>query len=55
MAKPGDPGQAGTYDPKQGGKFSPERHTAFPSRTGADHGSPGEQTKTQKEDRKKGK
>jgi hypothetical protein len=23
MSKPGDPGQAGTYDPKKGGKFSP--------------------------------
>lgn len=22
-AKPGDPGQAGTYDPKKGGKFEP--------------------------------
>ena len=23
MSKPGDPGKAGTYDPKSGGKFSP--------------------------------
>jgi hypothetical protein len=22
-AKPGDPGQAGTFDPKKGGKFEP--------------------------------
>ena len=22
-SKPGDPGQAGTYDPKKGGKFKP--------------------------------
>lgn len=29
-AKPGDPGQAGTYDPKTGGKFEPET-TADPT------------------------
>ena len=29
-AKPGDPGQAGTYDPKKGGKFTPTPHKPFP-------------------------
>jgi hypothetical protein len=32
-AKPGDPGQAGTYDPKKGGKFVPEPHKPFPDQT----------------------
>jgi len=45
-SKPGDPGQAGTFDPKKGGKFEPGTHA--PPFGGAgqpgspDHGSPGE-------------
>lgn len=31
MSKPGDPGQAGSYDPKKGGKFEPEEHELFPT------------------------
>lgn len=47
MSKPGDPGQAGTYDPKKGGKFEPTTKARPPSHphdhddNEADSGGPG--------------
>lgn len=45
-SKPGDPGQAGTFDPKKGGKFEPttkaKPYGGAGGKGSPDHGSPGE-------------
>jgi hypothetical protein len=41
MSKPGDPGQAGSYNPKKGGKFAPTTKAHPPDNPHEGHGHKG--------------